>query len=302
MKVTVISGTGLIGASLVSGFDKGQRPVRYSTRKMTSPGDDASFPLDLSQIGASGQLPEQLGFSEGETVYICAAMTKFDDCMRDPAASHDVNVKAPLIIAKRATDAGARVVFLSSIAVFCCLTPNIPIDGIKDGKSVYGSQKSEAEDSLLGLDRDIAVVRLTKVLPHQAPLLKGWQDALSRGEPITPFCDMWMAPVALPAVTQFLSTFADQFEGGLFQLSGSKDIRYDDAAIHIAESMGVSRDLVQPKRGEHHGISPEQRNRFSSMAVGEREHRRGFLSSPPDRVIDWALGNDQTKERDEERV
>lgn len=288
--VIVIGKSGLIGHKLTSLFAEKGCLSAYTMRVPNGHGNDNCVSLDLADIKQAGDVPAELKFERGQTIYISAAMTKFAECAENPALSDQVNVVAPALIAEQALEAGARVVFLSSIAVFSGDNEQVSVEVKPDGTSLYGLQKAEAERRLIELGGDVAIVRLTKVLQPDAPLLVGWKDALTRKEIVKPFSDMQMAPITLSLVVDFLESFVDKFEPGVFQLSAAKDMPYDEIAKFIARACGSDEALVEPTLGKDMGIAPAQLGRFASMGVGQREMSRGFIAPDPRDVVSWSLG------------
>lgn len=288
--VIVIGKSGLIGHQLVSSFSNKRTLSACTARTLIDRGNDNCVSLDLADITQASHLPAELKFERGQTIYISAAMTKFADCIKSPALSEQVNVLAPTLIAEQALKAGARVVFLSSIAVFSGDNEQVSVEAETDGTSIYGLQKAKAERRLAKLGGDVAIVRLTKVLQSDAPLLLGWKNSLMRKKTIKPFADMRMAPITLSSVIKFLESFVDDFEPGVFQLSANKDLGYDKVAEFIALACGSDVALVEPTLGKDQGIAAEQLGRFASMAVGQGETSRGFISPDPKDVVSWSLG------------
>ena len=82
---------------------------------------------------------------------ICAAMARLDDCRRYPELAHRVNVTAPLELARTLTEAGSRVILLSTSAVFGCLAPHVEESAGPAPRSAYARLKAEAEARLLEL-------------------------------------------------------------------------------------------------------------------------------------------------------
>src|ERR1700760_2414203 len=62
---------------------------------------------------------------EVDVAVICAAMARLEDCRRTPELACRVNVAAPLELSRSLTQAGSRVIMLSTSSVFGCLAPHV---------------------------------------------------------------------------------------------------------------------------------------------------------------------------------
>ena len=114
-------------------------------------------------------------------------------------------------------------------------------------RAEYGRQKAAAERGLLGLaPEQAAIVRLTKVLDPEDPLLNGWIAALRRGEPVHPFRDKVMAPVSLSSTVKVLLGVAQARLRGISQYSAARDISYVDAALALCRELGIPTPLIEP--------------------------------------------------------
>jgi dTDP-4-dehydrorhamnose reductase len=285
----LVGGDGALARALAEQLDASS--VSYlATSRRPPPGQPA---LDLAELGrgnpsAAESLAEMVRPSS--VVVILAAMTTFAACRENPELAELVNTAAPLVVGRVAREQGAKVVLVSTAAVFGGNRPYALAGSPTDGTSRYGSTKAAAEKGLDSLGGDVAIVRLTKVLGPEAELYAKWRRALADGDTVTAFDDMNLAPIALPQVTHFLSGLVSDFQPGIFQLSGATQASYFDLALHLAAAAGVSPERVERRSARETGIAPEQLPQFATMAAGERETSRGFRAPAPADVVDWSLG------------
>jgi len=229
-----------IGAALVRTLRARGVHVR-GTRHSDVPGQPDATQLDLA-VSLDDWQPARV-----ECGFLCAGLTSVAACERNPRLSHRVNVDAQVEVAKRLTESGAHVVFLSTNMVFDGSKPLRQADEPTCPTTVYGAHKAEAEQQLQQLGDRVTVLRLTKVLTREHPLLHDWKTALQRGEAIHPFSDVVLAPVAMDQVVEALSRLADEPSGGIFQLSGDRDVSYAQVAL----ALGHDPHLVQPISGAY---------------------------------------------------
>jgi dTDP-4-dehydrorhamnose reductase len=90
----------------------------------------------------------------------------------------------------------------------------------------------------------VAILRLAKVVSPGMPLIRGWVDALSRGEPIRAFSDTMLAPTPTELVVRAIAALLEDRPSGIFQFTGPRDVSYADAGDHIAQRLGAASSLV----------------------------------------------------------
>jgi dTDP-4-dehydrorhamnose reductase len=152
--------------------------------------------------------------------------------------------------------------------------------------SVYGKWKAAAEEGILALGEAAIVVRLTKVLTPDAPLLANWRRALAAGEEIVAFNDHRIAPIGVQHAVEALAAIGEHGDAGIYQVSGARDVSYEDVARHLAERMGASQRLVAGYPAASRGIAPEDVLPFTSLDVSRLSELTGFEALEPYAVLD----------------
>lgn len=210
---------------------------------------------------------------------LCAAVTSTDECRSRPDECRRVNVDAAFELGRRLTDAGARIVFLSTNLVFDGSTPFTPPTAARCPWTAYGRMKAEAEERLLALG-GTTVVRLTKVVGRTLPVIDRWRDSLGRGEPIRPLTDLVVAPVSLDLAAMVIAAAAREPLGPILQVSARADVSYADVAARLARRWGAAPDLVRPATVAELGLSLEHLPAHTTLDASLVRDRLGI--EPPD--------------------
>lgn len=250
----VVGGDGLIGKALVRALRAEAKEV-YATSRRPEPRDANVVPLDLTrdpddlfrdrriqEIASGGRL----------TAFVSAAITKIAECEQDPERTRRINVTNTVGLGKKLLEAGARVIFLSSNAVFSGGMPFPTETDAPSPNNNYGRQKAEAEQSLLRTHAalpdapPLMIVRLTKVVDRTAPLIAGWIDSLRAGLPIKAFADRRLSPVSLGHVVSSLIAVGKAGITGVYHVTGTDDLSYYEFARLLAFSLAADPDLVIP--------------------------------------------------------
>lgn len=266
----VVGADGQIGRQLLSRLQAEGRPVAGTTRR-DSPG---RWHLDLGGPPEQWELPDRVAVA-----YLCAAIASIDKCESDPAGTRRINVERTLALAERLRDRGGHLVFLSTNQVFDGAKPMRSENDAICPLTEYGRQKAEVEAKLLAGGR-AAIVRFTKVAVPGWKLIGDWAAALGRGEPITAFADMVMAPVPAAFAVEALTAIGAARATGIFHVSGERDITYLEVALRLAERIGALRDLVRPVSIVERKISRAAAPPNTALDAG-RLHREFGLACPP---------------------
>lgn len=255
----VVGGDGLIGRALARRLEGEGRAVLATTRRRGCAGPRRPH-LELAQDPADWTPPAPVSVA-----FLLAAAANQLSCCADPAASHRINVDHTVALARRLVSLGAFVVFTSTNLVFDGEEARYPTCAATHPTSEYGRQKEEAERALLALGPRVAVVRLTKVLAAEMPLIGGWVAALKAGRPVEAFTDLICAPMPVDFVAEALARIGAQQKGGLFHLSGADEVSYADLARSLALRLGVDAALVRPTTSAAAGVKLQCLPKHSSL-------------------------------------
>jgi dTDP-4-dehydrorhamnose reductase len=251
MTVLIIGGDSMIGSSLAQRLRSQKIDVIETTRRVdrTTP---SRLWIDLSQPLLGDSLPIV------QCCVICAAVSRFDACAEYPEATRQINVEAAFAISRQMSDRGAHVLFLSSDQVFDGTVELEKPDSPRNPKSVYGRQKSEAEEQICAIGQDITILRLSKVLEEEPPLFLSWRDNLNAGKTITPYIDRTFAPTSLDYVLVSIIQIIKAHALGTFQASGDEDLTYSWAATLLVDCLNADPNLCQPIhfRRQHETVPP----------------------------------------------
>lgn len=255
----VVGADGLIGHALTNHLMCAGKSVIETTRRIDTISERRVL-LDLGGNISNWQPSEQISVA-----YLCAAESSLERCWINPLHSRRVNVQSTAAMTKMLVENGTFVIFPSTNLVFDGSIPFRKADDPVCPVTEYGRQKAEAERRILALGDMISIVRLTKVLVPNMPLLKGWIQALQNGEIIHPFSDMVMAPVSLPFIVNTLQRIAEERLPGIVQISSEKDVTYEQIARHIAQRIGAYPDLIQPVSSKEAGVHLEAMSSYSTL-------------------------------------
>lgn len=250
-RITIIGADGIIGTGLANAFVANGISPSLTTRRPAS--------ISPARIYVNLEEPGPWSLPQTDIAYIVAAMTRLSDCRQDESRARRINIDGAVNIARQLVELGAFIVFLSTSQVFAGNRP-FPSAEVKPNPiSVYGRLKAEAEARILDLSKDVAVVRLAKVVGLHLTVFQNWLTDLPAGRVIRAFGDLIIAPVALSKVVATLVAIGTQRAGGIWHLSALDEVSYSRVALHIADRLGVSPKLVRETSAAENGIPESER-------------------------------------------
>lgn len=256
----IVGGDSRLGRALAALALTAGIPVTATTRDPMRSGPATPF-LDLAVECRDFRPPPGV-----DAAVLCAAVTDLRGCADAPDLARRTNHDAPLAIAAACRAAGVFVVFPSTNLVFDGTRPFRRAGEAPCPLTPYGRLKAETEAALLAVG-GAAVVRLTKVLAPDLPLLAGWTAALQAGERVRAFHDMVLAPVGLGAAAAALLAAAAARRPGIVHLSGRSDLSYEILARTIAARLGVGPERVTAVSRQEAGIADAAAPAHTTLAM-----------------------------------
>jgi dTDP-4-dehydrorhamnose reductase len=259
LRVLVV-GEGLIGAALARHLERQGHSVVPTSRRPDAGG--GFLHLDLAEPQGWSDLPDV------DAAVLCAAVARLADCDADPEGSARINVAGCVELAQRLAGRGAQAVLLSTDKVFDGARAQRRRDEPPCPATEYGRQKAVAEEGVLNAGDRTAVLRLTKVLDARLPLIEGWRRDLAARRPITPFSNMFCAPVTVDLVMEMATRLLEEGRAGIFHCSGAEESSYQVLAEALADRWGGDRNLIEPVEA---ASPPEHRPPHSTLDMSLEE-------------------------------
>ena len=283
MRCLIIGADGSFGGPLSQALGCLGHEVIATTRRRERASSDRLF-LDLAEA-----LPP---LTCVDVAVICAAMARFEECRRYPELAYRVNVTAPLALSRSLARSGARVILLSTSAVFDGSRPYVDESEKPAPRSAYGRFKAEAESGLLDLGSAASVLRLTKVMKPNAGLLSEWIARLGAGKTVRAFHDHRFCPLHVADAIDAIVALIESCAGGIYHVSGAADMSYADAARFVARRIGVPEDRVDAVHAAEHGLDETERMPFTSLATHCLSRLTGFIPPEPLDVLQEVYGRE----------
>jgi dTDP-4-dehydrorhamnose reductase len=286
-KILIVGGDSEIARAAAAHLRERGHEVLATTRRADHIAPDRPL-LDLAGPVDDWPLPPDI-----DAACLCAAIARLNDCARDPAGSAQVNVTGITTLADKLLACGIPVLFLSTDKVFDGSRAHVPAEAPPCPVSEYGKQKAAAEAALvahMARGEPAAILRLAKIVSPGIELLRQWIANLVAGRPIRAFHDMQMAPTPVALVAAAIEQLLTTPKPGIVQLTGPRDIAYNEIALHLAAKLGADPALVEKASAHSAGLPPGSTAPHTTLDSSALRERFGIVVPDATVVIDELLG------------
>lgn len=276
-KILVIGGNSKIGQHLVisllqSGFD-----VIKTSRRI---GEKNSLFLDLLNVDSFLKNAP----SDVEVVVFCASVTKFEECRNDYYNSYEINVTAHMKLSSYFASKGAKIILLSTSAVFDGKLPFQSVLNIPNSTSAYGMLKAEVEAKFLLLNSSVSIIRLSKIIIPSDNVFYTWVQSLRKRQEVNAFFDQYISPISIDLAIKVIIGVINDKDNGIYQFSAAGDINYYEAIKKIAEINDLDTNLINRSSALESGIPANEVFRYSSL---NSERVSSLLNFNPPHSLDF---------------
>ena len=176
-----------------------------------------------------------------DTVVICASITNIKYCESNIHDSEMVNFVNTIKIIDYFSKRGIFILYLSSSSVFSGRIPFERYNSPTSPTNNYGKLKVKVENYLLEkVGINSAILRLTKVISKNSPIIKLWErDAIEKKE-IIAYSNKNISPIQIDIVLDTIYLLISQKSYGIYQLGGGVEFSYTDFAKSLYEGSGVT--------------------------------------------------------------
>jgi dTDP-4-dehydrorhamnose reductase len=277
--ILIVGGDSKIGRALTEHFERSGHLVTKTTRRVRHVQKNW-IQLDLDR-------PDQFQCKQGfDFAFICAGQTNISQCEKRPEETAQINTHNTIQVIEKLSENGTFIIFLSSNVVFSGLNPKVPSTEEPSAICHYGKQKVRVENYLLENCFPAAVVRLTKVVGTEFPLLKDWAQSLIDGENIVALSDLNMAPISMESLIAACSNIAKKRSQGIFHLSGPEDVSYAQVGAYIALKLGIPGRQVKSRTSDEAGINIYYRPKHTTLDTKCAEDTLQFRPEHWSKIVD----------------
>lgn len=218
---------------------------------------NAPFQVVHSDLAEPGHLTHLIQEQEPEVVVHCAALANLDVCEQQPDLAQRMNVDLAAEAAQACAQTGARLIHISTDAVFDGQRGDYTEDDQTNPINVYARTKLEAEQKVLEANPDALVARVNFYgwsLGGERGLGEWFYNNLSAGKPIRGFTDVFFCPLQVNELVDTLVALTEKKVSGIYHVVSSEKMSKYDFGVNLAQQFGLDSSLISPSSWKEAGL------------------------------------------------
>ena len=207
------------------------------------------FTVIQGDLLAPGTVERLLDEIQPDWVIHCAALANLDACEADPARAQQLNSEVPRQLAYYVARSGARLLHVSTDAVFDGKRGEYTEEDTPNPVGVYSRTKLEGEQAVLEADPGAVVARVNLFgysLTGKRSLGEFFLYNLLTGKPVMGFTDVIFCPLLANDLAAIFLNMLESGLSGLYHVVSSECLSKYKFGLRIAHRFGLQENLIQP--------------------------------------------------------
>ncbi len=246
MRILITGTGGLLGSNLA--LEAASDHTVFGVDRSCPQKTTAFTPVaaDLLEPGIVERILED---TQPDWVIHCAAQANVDACEHDPENARKLNTELPRKLAQLVARGGARLLYVSTDAVFDGQKGEYTETDSPNPVNVYAQTKLDGETAVLdaSLNAIVARINIFGWSPSgKRSLAEFFFNNLDAGNQIKGFTDIFFCPVLVNDIADLFYQMLDKGLSGLYHVVSSESISKYDFGVAIARRFGFDPDLITP--------------------------------------------------------
>lgn len=254
-RILITGASGLLGLNTALEAAPNHLVTGQANHHRLDPGGFETIQADLLAPGAVQRLLDQ---TQPEWVIHCAAQAVIDACEKDPEQARQINSEVPRLLARDVARGGARLLHISTDAVFDGLRGEYSESDQPNPLSVYARTKLAGEVAVAEENPGALIARVNLFgwsASRQRSLAEFFFNHLSAGKTCMGFTDVYFCPMLANDLGQLFLEMLEAGLSGLYHAVGSECISKYEFGCRIARLFGFDEGLVIPTSVRDSGLA-----------------------------------------------
>lgn len=240
-----------------------------------------AFSVLQGDLLAPGTVQRILDETQPDWVIHCAALANVDACETDPLQAKQLNTEIPRNLAHAVARGGARLLHVSTDAVFDGQVGNYSEQDFPNPLSIYAHTKLEGERAVAQANPQAIIARVNLFgwsLSGKRSLAEFFFNHLMARKPVMGFTDVFFCPLLVNHLAGLFMQMLDSNLNGLYHVVGSDCISKYQFGVRIARQFGLDESLISPKSVQDAGLKAA-RSPNLTLRIDKLIHDLGII--PP---------------------
>ncbi len=246
MRILVTGASGLLGVNLALEASREHTVFGLVNNQPLKAGSFTVMQGDLLVPGTAERLIER---TEPDWVIHCAALANLDACEADPGLAQQLNTEVPRKLAQIVARGGARLLHVSTDAVFDGRSGGYSETDPPNPVGVYSRTKWEGELAVLETDPQAIVARVNLFgysLHGKRSLSEFFLYNLLAGKSVLGFTDVIFCPLLVNDLGLIFLRMLQLELKGLYHVVSSECLSKYEFGVRLARRFGLDDALIQP--------------------------------------------------------
>ena len=260
MRILLVGSSGFLGqyfAEILKGKDD------FHLQRLIPESTLFSLTTSTSTISINGTSIQEIfqkaiQLVKPEIVINCIAATSAERCEKNPEEANFVNAEIPLVLAQLCNTFNAKMVQISTDAVFGQIGTCFGLSDLPSPKSIYGKSKFRGEINVMQENNKNLVVRTNFYgrSARRTSLFDYFYAKLKNGNYAVGFTNQIFSPMYIEDLVLNLINALRKNADGIIHMGGSQIISKYDFGLEISKQLNIDSNFVIPSEYENSSEKP----------------------------------------------
>jgi dTDP-4-dehydrorhamnose reductase len=279
MRILITGASGLLGLNLALEAASGHTVFGLVNQHALRTQAFTVIQADLLEPGA---IQTVLDETRPDWVIHCAALANVDACETNPQQASQLNSEVPGKLAQLVARGGARLVHISTDAVFDGQRGGYSEEDAPNPLGVYARTKLAGELAVAQANPDAIIARVNLFgwsVSGQRSLGEFFFNNLHAGKSVMGFTDVFFCPLLANDLGQILMRMLEKRLSGLYHVVSRECISKYTFGVRLAHRFGLNENLIRPASVGEAGLKAARSPRLT-LQTGKLAQALGV--PPPD--------------------
>jgi len=254
MRILITGASGLLGVNLA--LETADQHTVFGQVNSNVVHTDA-FTVLKTNLLEPGAVDRLLDETKPDWVIHCAALANLDACEKDPDLARELNTEVPRKLAELCQKGGARLLHVSTDAVFDGQTGGYTEDDPPNPLGTYAQTKLHGEYAVAETNPEAIIARVNLFgwsIKGRRSLAEFFYNNLSAGNRVMGFTDVFFCPLLVNDIAHIFIKMLRKKLSGLYHVLSSDTMSKYDFGVKIAKQFGFDQELITPASVNEAGL------------------------------------------------